>query len=100
MSKDFRDTRLPKKENEVERPQYPNLNLPLELLPGAERWPMDRDYEITLRVRVESVNVREVRRGRDSKGSINLDITGIRADKIEESQEKEEKSEGSYKERE
>ncbi len=101
----FKDTKLPKKEkidSEPTRPDYPYLNLPLKFIPEAEKWSMDKEHEIALRVKVLSVTINKNREQKEEgDGSVSFDITGIKvgdgSDTTEK--EKEEKSEGSYKDR-
>ncbi len=101
----FRDTKLPKKKEMTSVPissDYPYLNLPLKFIPEAEKWPMDKEHEITLRVKVLSVTINKNREQKEEgDGSVSFDITGIKVDDGTDTteKEKEEKSEGSYKDR-
>jgi hypothetical protein len=104
MSQDFRDTKLPQDKmvgaEAPRRPEYPSLYLPLKFVPEAEKWPMDKDYELTLRVKVSSVTTRKGKEEEDG-GDVSFEITGLRVGEGTKNYEKEKEvnSKGSYRER-
>jgi hypothetical protein len=105
MAQDFRDTRLPKpeiaKEGPPEGPGYPSLHLPLKFVLEAEKWPMDKDYELTLRVKVSSVTTRKGEEEEEDGEDVSFEITGLKVGEGagDYEKEKEENSRGSYRER-
>jgi hypothetical protein len=101
MSKEFREIKYEKMEGPkaVEGPHYPMLYLSLEHLPEAENWKNGETYEITLRVKQRSITKSEDEKGKS--GSFNFDIVAVKTEGQARNpdKEKEEKGEGSYRDR-
>lgn len=75
-------------------PAHPSLYFNFDEVPEMEKFKFGKEYEIALKVKPRNISQREDTEGKG--GSIDLDILAI---KVENSPDNE-KSEGSYKERE
>lgn len=68
--------------------KYPNVRIELSALPEAKDWELNKEYEVTLRLRMTGLNIRKVMKNNngleccdDYGNDATFDITGVDAPK-------------------
>lgn len=82
--------------------EFPTFSIGLKHLPEAEKWTVGDEYEVSLKLKMKTLSKGEDM-GERSEGLASFDIIGIDVDREQQmeeiNKEKEEKSEGSFRER-